>query len=55
MSHANGKPIEIEERPDAWERFERAVDAVMRSPPKHQPAKKKDHEPSPAPRGTERG
>lgn len=29
---------EIELLPDAWERFERAVDVVMKSPPKHQSA-----------------
>jgi hypothetical protein len=35
------KAEEIEELPDAWERFERAFDTVMRSPPKPMPAKKK--------------
>jgi len=30
------KADEIEELPDAWELFERAVDVVMKSPPKHQ-------------------
>jgi hypothetical protein len=33
------KPIEIE--PDAWQRFERAVDVVSKSPPQHRVAKKK--------------
>jgi hypothetical protein len=28
-------------RPDAWDRFERAVDAGIKSGPKHKPAKKK--------------
>jgi hypothetical protein len=30
----------IEELPDAWERFERAFDTVMRATPKPMPAKK---------------
>lgn len=30
--------LDIEVHPDAWERFERAVDVVMKSPPKHQSA-----------------
>jgi hypothetical protein len=38
-------PKEIELHPDAWERFEKAVDAVMRSRPKPKPAK--DRVPSP--------
>jgi hypothetical protein len=33
------KPKELELEPDAWERFERAVDVVAKSPP--QPKKKK--------------
>lgn len=33
------KPEEIEELPDAWERFEKAFDTVMKAKPK--PAKKK--------------
>jgi hypothetical protein len=40
------KPKEIEELPDAWERFEKAFDTVMRAKPK--PAPSKDREPSPA-------
>jgi hypothetical protein len=43
------KPEEIEIHPDAWERFENAVDTVMRPPPRHRTARKK--EPSPARRG----
>jgi hypothetical protein len=34
------KPDEIEELPDAWERFERAFDTVMKAKPKPAPAKK---------------
>jgi hypothetical protein len=34
----NGK-VEIETRPDGWERFERAVDAAVKSGPKHRAAK----------------
>ena len=45
---------EIEELPDAWERFERAFDTVMKAKPKPMPAKKKAPAPSPA-RGGKRG
>jgi hypothetical protein len=31
------KPEDIETVPDAWERFERAVDTVTRTPPKPKP------------------
>ncbi len=31
----SSKPDDIEERPDGWERFERAVDAAVKSGPKH--------------------
>ena len=48
------KPDQIEELPDAWERFERAFDTVMKASPKHMPAKKKAPAPSPA-RGGKRG
>jgi len=41
------KPDEIEELPDAWERFEKAFDTVMKAPPKPIPAKKA-RDPSPA-------
>jgi hypothetical protein len=44
------KPDKIEELPDAWERFERAFDTVMKASPKPMPAKKKAS-PSPAPGG----
>ena len=33
-------PQEIELHPDAWERFERAVDKVAKSPPQHRMAKR---------------
>ena len=33
------KPEEIEEFPDAWERFEKAFDTVMKAKPKPMPAK----------------
>jgi len=46
------KPAEFEELPDAWERFERAFDTVMRAKPKS--ASSKAYEPSPA-RGGNRG
>ncbi len=32
---------EVELEPDAWQRFERAVDVVSKSPPQHRVAKKK--------------
>lgn len=36
------KPLkEIELQSDAWQRFERAVGAVAKSPPQHRVAKKK--------------
>jgi len=31
---------DIELHPDAWKRFERAVDAVSKAPPQHRKAKK---------------
>jgi hypothetical protein len=33
------KPDQIDELPDAWERFERAFDTVMKAKPKPAPAK----------------
>jgi hypothetical protein len=47
------KPKEIEELPDAWERFEKAFDTVMKAPRKPTPAK--DASPSPMPRGKRGG
>jgi hypothetical protein len=35
------KPEEIEELPDAWERFEKAFDTVMKAKPKPALTKKK--------------
>jgi len=46
------KPDDIEELPDAWERFEKAFDTVIRAKPKPMPTKAR--EPSPA-RGGKRG
>jgi hypothetical protein len=43
------KPPDIELHPDAWERFEKAVDVVMRSPPKHRTKKKSEPEARPSP------
>jgi hypothetical protein len=45
------KADEIEELPDAWERFERAVDVVMKSPPKHQSAPQRKPKERPASKG----
>jgi hypothetical protein len=41
MAKKPSKEVEIE--PDAWARFERAVDVVAKSPPQHRvkPAKRK--------------
>jgi hypothetical protein len=39
------KPEKIEELPDAWERFEKAFDTVMRAKPNPKPVK--DRAPSP--------
>jgi hypothetical protein len=46
------KPLEIEELPDAWERFEKAFDTVMKATPK--PASAKEASPSRV-RGGKRG
>lgn len=35
------KGADIEMQPDAWSRFERAVDVVAKSPPQHRPSKPK--------------
>jgi hypothetical protein len=45
-------PREIEELPDAWERFERAFDKVMKAKPKPMPSKKTS---PPRERGGKRG
>ena len=37
------KADEIEELPDAWERFEKAFDTVMKAKPKHRRAKKPEN------------
>jgi hypothetical protein len=37
---------EVELQPDAWQRFERAVDVVAKSPPQHRVAKKPDRKKS---------
>jgi hypothetical protein len=38
---AKPDPKKIEVAPDAWQRFERAVDVVAKSPPQHRKAKHK--------------
>jgi len=45
---------EIEELPDAWERFEKAFDTVMKARPKPAPAKSRAQS-SPAARGKRGG
>jgi len=37
--NSHSAPAKIEQLPDAWERFERAVDQVIKSPPHHRKAK----------------
>src|SRR4051812_42156537 len=36
---SQGLGSDMDERPDGWERFERAVDAAVKSGPKHRPSK----------------
>jgi hypothetical protein len=38
-------PKEIELEPDAWQRFERAVKVVAKSPPQHRTGKTKPKQP----------
>jgi hypothetical protein len=38
---SSGKDEAFEIAPDAWDRFERAVDTVIKSGPKHRPAKER--------------
>jgi hypothetical protein len=40
MARAKRKTAKIELLPDAWARFERAVDVVAKSPPQHRTKKK---------------
>jgi hypothetical protein len=40
MAKSNQKKRGIELEPDAWQRFERAVDVVAKSPPQHRKKKK---------------
>ena len=46
------KPEEIETDPGAWERFEHAVDAAVKSGPKHRKANEKSGK---TPRAKDRG
>jgi hypothetical protein len=39
MTTSRKKSEEIETRPDGWQRFEMAVDAAVKSGPKHRPSK----------------
>lgn len=41
MSGKQAKDHEEDERADAWERFESAVDIALHTPPKKSPSKKK--------------
>jgi hypothetical protein len=42
MAKSNPKKFKgIELEPDAWQRFERAIDVVAKSPPQHRTAKPK--------------
>ncbi|WP_439574170.1 hypothetical protein [Phreatobacter sp.] len=40
MSDTKKEGEKLDERPDGWDRFERAVDAAIKSGPKHKPAPK---------------
>jgi hypothetical protein len=42
MSGKSASSKDTELNPDAWSRFERAVDVVAKSPPQHRTNKKKD-------------
>jgi hypothetical protein len=48
MTKSPKKPDEIEAVPDAWERFERAVDIGVKTPPMHRepPKPKRKKKPS---------
>ena len=39
----NRDATEIEQEPGAWERFERAVDVALKTPPMHKEAPKPKH------------
>jgi hypothetical protein len=41
MSNKPSAPSDIESSPDAWEKFERAVDTVVKAPPQHKVSAKK--------------
>ncbi len=52
IEHKKSKPEEIDTEPGAWERFEHAVDAAVKSGPKHRIATDKivpPKEPKPKP------
>ena len=44
-------PGASDETPDAWAAFERAVDVVVKAPPQHRSAKKREPNKSPPPGG----
>jgi hypothetical protein len=48
MTSSKTKTREIELEPDAWERFERAVSVVAKSPPQHRVKAKVKKRKSPA-------
>lgn len=47
VERSKPKAQEIELGPDAWQRFERAVDVVAKSPPQHRKAAKRKRRRSP--------
>jgi len=51
LTMAKTDPTKEIERPDAWNRFERAVDAAIKSGPKHRVAKKKKTAPKKVKKG----
>ncbi len=46
MGTKQSKQTDIELEPDAWRRFERAVDVVAKSPPQHRTKPKKTSDPT---------
>jgi hypothetical protein len=54
MIRSDSKKSGIELRPDAWQRFERAVDVVAKSPPQHRTKIKPKGKQSKSPAGSKR-
>jgi hypothetical protein len=48
MAKSLHKKQNVELQPDAWQRFERAIDMVAKSPPQHRTKSKRKKKASPA-------